>query len=95
MNGILDKKSMTEEHVKLHFITLVLVSRWGADKITMETSPANILTAGRVRIKGNIPSRDAGRRCDYVLWHIRATPLAVVEAKDNRHSPSAGMQQAI
>jgi len=61
----------------------------------METSPLNNFTDGKVRIKGNVPSRDKGKRCDYVLWYNKGTPLAIVEAKDNNHSSSFGMQQAI
>lgn len=55
----------------------------------------NDFTDGRVRIKGNIPSRDKGKRCDYILWYNKGTPLAIVEAKDNNHSSSYGLQQAI
>lgn len=58
-------------------------------------SPLNDFTDGKVRIKGNIPSRDKGKRCDYILWHNKGTPLAIVEAKDNNHSSSFGLQQAI
>ena len=58
-------------------------------------SPLNDFTDGKVRIKGNIPSRDKGKRCDYVLWYNKGTPLAIVEAKDNNHSSSFGLQQAI
>ncbi|MBQ9205378.1 MAG: DEAD/DEAH box helicase family protein [Treponema sp.] len=58
-------------------------------------SSANDFTDGKVRIKGNIPSRDKGKRCDYILWYNKGTPLAIVEAKDNNHSSSYGLQQAI
>ena len=58
-------------------------------------SPLNDFTDGKVRIKGNIPSRDKGKRCDYILWYNKGTPLAIVEAKDASHSSSYGMQQAI
>lgn len=58
-------------------------------------SPLNDFTDGKVRIKGNIPSRDKGKRCDYILWYNKGTPLAIVEAKDNNHSSSYGLQQAI
>ena len=34
---ILDKKLMTEEDIKLHFITPAIVSKWTLDRITMET----------------------------------------------------------
>lgn len=95
MSDIFDIDEMTEEDIKLQYITPALLSKWDIKKITMETSPLNKFTDGKVRIKGNIPSRDKGKRCDYVLWHNKGTPLAIVEAKDNDHSSSYGMQQAI
>lgn len=95
MSDIFDIKDMTEEDIKLQYITPALIAKWDIKKITMETSPANNFTDGKVHIKGNIPSRDKGKRCDYVLWYNKGTPLAIVEAKDNNHSSSFGMQQAI
>lgn len=88
---ILTKSEMTEEDIKFQYITPALLAKWDTGKITMETA----LTDGKVRIKGNVPSRDKGKRCDYVLWYNKGTPLAIVEAKDNNHSTSFGMQQAI
>ncbi|MBR4321938.1 EcoAI/FtnUII family type I restriction enzme subunit R [Treponema sp.] len=61
----------------------------------ISASPLNNFTDGKVKIKGNIPSRDKGKRCDYILWYNKGTPLAIVEAKDNNHSSSYGLQQAI
>lgn len=58
-------------------------------------SSLNDFTDGKVRVKGNITSRDKGKRCDYILWYNKGTPLAIVEAKDNNHSSSYGLQQAI
>lgn len=95
MSDIFDIKDMTEEDIKLQFITPALTAKWDVKKITMETSPSNKFTDGKVHIKGNIPSRDKGKRCDYVLWYNKGTPLAIVEAKDNNKSSSYGMQQAI
>lgn len=95
MSDILDINQMTEEDIKLQYITPALIAKWDIKKITMETSPVNNFTDGKVRIKGNVPSRDKGKRCDYVLWYNKGTPLAIVEAKDNNHSSSFGMQQAI
>ena len=95
MSDIFDIKDMTEEDIKLQFIMPALTAKWDVKKITMETSPANKFTDGKVHIKGNIPSRDKGKRCDYVLWYNKGTPLAIVEAKDNNHPVGAGLQQAI
>lgn len=61
----------------------------------ISASPLNNFTDGKVKIKGNVPSRDKGKRCDYILWYNKGTPLAIVEAKDNNHSSSFGLQQAI
>ena len=95
MSDILDIYQMSEEDIKLQYITPALTAKWDIKKITMETSPVNNFTDGKVRIKGNIPSRDKGKRCDYVLWYNKGTPLAIVEAKDNNKTSSYGMQQAI
>ena len=95
MSDIFEKREMTEEDIKLQYITPALTAKWDIKKITMETSPVNKFTDGKVHIKGNVPSRDKGKRCDYVLWYNKGTPLAIVEAKDNNHSSSFGMQQAI
>lgn len=92
---ILPKSKMTEEDIKLRYITPALLAKWDDKNITMETAPVNNFTDGKVLIKGNVPSRGKRKRCDYVLWYNKGTPLAIVEAKDNNHSTSFGMQQAI
>lgn len=92
---ILPKSKMTEEDIKFQFITPALLAKWDIKKITMETDLVNNFTDGKVLIKGNVPSRGKRKRCDYVLWYNKGTPLAIVEAKDNNHSTSFGMQQAI
>lgn len=65
------------------------------DNLEIAFSSDNNFTDGKVRIKGNIPSRDKGKRCDYILWINKGTPIAIVEAKDCNHSSSFGLQQAI
>ena len=65
------------------------------DNLEIAFSSDNDFTDGKVRIKGNIPSRDKGKRCDYILWINKGTPIAIVEAKDCNHSSSFGLQQAI
>jgi len=89
---ILDKQQMTEEDVKLNFITPALFAKGWQDKITMETKVQ--FTDGKVNIRGNIVSRDKAKKADYVLYLNKGKPIAIVEAKDNNHSVSFGMQQA-
>lgn len=84
MSSIFDKKQMTEEDVKLNFITPALMSKGWKDRITMETK----ITDGRINLKGNIASREVPKKADYILYINKANPLAVVEAKDNNHSIS-------
>ncbi|WP_201790891.1 EcoAI/FtnUII family type I restriction enzme subunit R [Campylobacter devanensis] len=86
---------MTEEDIKFKFITPALLAKWDDKNITMETDLVNNFTDGKVLIKGNVPSRGKRKRCDYVLWYNKGTPLAIVEAKNNNHSTSFGIQQAI
>ena len=87
---ILDKSQMTEEDIKLNFITPAILAHW-QNKVTMETR----ITDGRINIRGNLVARESPKKADYVLWLNRGKPIAVVEAKDNNHSVSYGLQQAI
>lgn len=99
MEEILNKSDMSEEDVKFHLITPAITSKWKMTHVTMETSlkkvQENKITDGKVNIKGNKPTREKAKRCDYVLWYNKATPLAIVEAKNNNRESSFGMQQAI
>ncbi len=87
---ILDKSQMTEEDIKLNYITPAILAHW-QNKVTMETR----ITDGRVNIKGNLVTRERPKKADYILWLNRDKPIAVVEAKDNNHPVSYGLQQAI
>ena len=87
---ILGKKQMSEEDIKLNYITPVILKGWKGH-ITMETK----ITDGRINIRGNIVARSKPKFADYVLYLNDGKPIAVVEAKDNNHSVSHGLQQAM
>ena len=89
---ILDKKQMTEEDIKLNFITPALLSKGWKDKITMETKVQ--FTDGKINLQGNVAVRGDAKKADYVLYMSKDYPIAIVEAKDNNHTISFGMQQA-
>ena len=93
MTAILSKNQMTEEDIKLNFITPALLDRGWKNKITMETSVN--FTAGKVNIQGNIATREAPKKADYILYINSNNPIAIVEAKDNNHTVSHGLQQAM
>ena len=86
---ILGKKQMSEEDIKLNYITPVIQRGWKGH-ITMETK----ITDGRINIRGNIVARSKPKFVDYMLYLNDGKPIAVVEAKDNNHSVSHGLQQA-
>jgi len=66
----------------------------GWDKMT-QVRREYAFTAGRVIVRGKMAARGTPRRADYLLFYQQNLPLAVVEAKDTRHSPGAGMGQAL
>ena len=86
-----DKKQMTEEDIKLQFITPAVTAKWSLGHITMETK----ITDGKINLKGNFVCREKPKKADYVLYINANNPIAIVEAKDNKHTVSYGLQQAM
>lgn len=87
------KKELSERDICTKFITPAIIkSGWDKDsQIREEVS----FTAGKVIVRGKLVSRGKGKRADYILYYKNNIPLAVIEAKDNKHSVGAGIQQAI
>lgn len=88
---IISKKQMSEEDIKLQYITPAITAKWDIKKITMETN----ITDGKINLKGNFITREKPKRADYVLYLNPNNPIAIVEAKDNKHSISHGLQQVM
>lgn len=83
---------MTEEEVKLNFITPAIENAgWGKKQIRMEYG----INAGKIVVRGNAAKRLNKLKADYVLFYKENMPLAIVEAKDNEHTLGDGMQQAL
>lgn len=89
--AVLSKSQMSEEDVKFHYITPAITAKWNNQHITLETK----ITDGRINLKGNIVAREKSKRADYVLYLSANNPIAIVEAKDNNHTVSHGLQQAM
>lgn len=53
MGMMLSQKNMSEEDIKLQYITPAITSKWDQKKITMETQ----VTDGRINLKGNFVFR--------------------------------------
>ncbi len=93
MCPVIPISQMTEEDIKLNYITPALINRGWKDRITMETKV--LFTDGRINIRGNMVARNAPKKADYVLYINANNPIAIVEAKDNNHTVSAGLAQAM
>lgn len=90
---MIDIQQLSEEDIKLRYITPSIIDKgWSVDNITMETKVK--LTDGKINLRGNLVSRGKAKYADYVLYYNRATPIAIVEAKDASHAVAHGLQQA-
>ena len=92
MSRLLNKSEMTEEDIKLKYITPAIECKW--DKHT-QMSMEHSFTDGRIIVQGNTVARGRRKKADYILYYKRNIPLAIVEAKDNKQSVGAGIQQGI
>lgn len=88
-----DKKLFSEEDIKYRYITPAIENKgWRKDDITMETMVK--ITDGKINLRGNLVGRKKAKFADYILYYNRATPIAIIEAKDANHTVSFGLQQA-
>ena len=83
---------LSEEDIKSRYIQPALEDK-GWDKYHMRLEFA--YTAGQIVVQGSLKHRKRGKRVDYLLYTEDNYPIAVVEAKDRKHAPADGIQQAI
>jgi type I restriction enzyme R subunit len=90
-----EKKQLSEIDICDLFITPA-IKEAGWDQLTQIRREVT-LTPGPVIVRGNISSRNKKKKkfADYVLSWESGIPIAVVEAKDNKHTVSQGLQQAL
>lgn len=87
----MDKKNLTEQEIRSRYIRPAIVrAGWEAAELREEY----YFTDGRMHVSGERATRGERSFIDYLLVY-RNVPLAVVEAKDNRHPVGGGMQQAL
>ena len=89
----MNKKSLSERDICTKFITPHLIEAgWDIhNQVREEVS----FTDGRIYVRGKLHTRGARKRADYILYYKPNIPIAVIEAKDNKHSVGAGIQQAL
>ncbi len=87
------KKDLSERDICTKYIQPAL-ERAGWNPYTQIREEVTF-TAGRIYVKGNLASRGKRKRADYILYYKPNIPVAIIEAKDGRHSVDAGIQQAL
>ncbi len=92
MNEI-NKKELSEMDIRTKYITPAIVSA-GWSSISQMREEYKV-TNGRIIARGKSCKREAPLKADYVLFYKPNKPIAIVEAKDNKHTMADGMQQAL
>ena len=88
-----DKKTLSEADIRTKYITPA-ITKAGWDPLTQMREEYNV-TKGRIIARGKTCKREAPLKADYVLFYKPNKPIAIIEAKDNKHTMSDGMQQAL
>lgn len=88
-----NKKDLSEEDIKMKFITPA-IEEAGWD-IKKQVRAEYTFTDGRIIVRGKLTSRGRKKRADYLLFYKPNLPIAIIEAKDNKKSTGAGMQQGM
>ncbi len=89
----MNKKDLSESDIKAKFITPALLKA-GWDEQT-QLGREIFFTDGRIYVKGKLTSRGKRKFADYILFYKPNVPIAIIEAKDNKHSVKSGIQQAL
>lgn len=89
---MIDKKSLSERDICSKFISPALKNA-GWDLITQVLEEVSF-TDGKIYVRGKMTARGERKRADYLLYY-KDNPIAIIEAKDNKHSVRAGIQQAL
>ena len=92
MAGI-NKTKLTETDIITKFI-LPAVKASGWDDMTQIRQEVK-LRDGKVVVRGQAAARKKVKSADIVLYHKPGMPLAVIEAKANKHEIGKGMQQGL
>lgn len=87
------KSGLSERDIITKYI-LPAIEASGWDKQSQIREEVSF-TAGRIFVKGKKAKRGEKKRADIIIYYKPNIPVAVVEAKDNKHTVGAGMQQAL
>lgn len=90
---MIDKKELSERDICTKYITPA-IEKAGWNKQTQLLEEV-YFTDGKIYVRGKLTSRGKAKRADYILYYKPNIPIAIIEAKDNKHSVRAGIQQAL
>ena len=89
----MNKKKLTETDIRTKFITPAIKNAgWDLHNQMREEY---FFTDGRIIVRKKVITRGKKKKVDYLLFYKPNLPIAIIEAKDNKHSIGDGMQQAI
>ncbi len=89
----MDKKTLSERDICTKYITPA-IEKAGWDKLTQFLEEVSF-TDGKIYVRGKLTARGTQKRADYILYYKPNIPIAIIEAKDNKHSVRSGIQQAL
>jgi type I restriction enzyme R subunit len=90
---MIDKKSLSERDICTKFITPA-IEKSGWNTLTQLLEEVSF-TDGKIYVRGKLTARGEKKRADYILYYKPNIPVAIIEAKDNKHSARSGIQQAL
>lgn len=83
---------MNESDTRLKLIDPALMAKWDCKR---QIYTEYYFTDGEIVVRGSVSTRLKPKKADYLLMYAPDVPLAIVEAKDEQHTPGAGLQQAM
>lgn len=89
----MNKKDLSERDICTKFINPA-IEKAGWNLRTQVREEVGF-TDGRIIVQGNLHTRGKRKRADYILYYKPDMPIAIIEAKDNKHNVGDGMQQAL
>ncbi|RTR34760.1 EcoAI/FtnUII family type I restriction enzme subunit R [Shewanella atlantica] len=89
----INKAKLTETDIITKFI-MPAITDAGWDDMTQIRQEVK-LRDGKVIVRGQLGVRKTVKSADIVLYHKPSMPLAVIEAKANKHEVGKGMQQGL
>jgi len=90
---MINKKQLSERDICTQFISPALEQAgWDMHKQVREEVS---FTDGRIYVRGELTVRGPRKRADYILYYKPNIAVAVIEAKKNKYSVRAGIQQAL